>query len=390
MAGGSGAAGLRISRDGRKVAFFTGVDLQLLGADGTIRKLAVEPTWVTGLGWSPRGDELWYSDRNELRAVTPAGRQRVVYTHLSRVELHDVAGDGRVLVAPFDETSRVFFRGQGDKADRELTWLAWTVPNDLSADGRLMAFTEQNPNANEDRAVVYLRETSGAPPMKLGEGAWPRISHDNRLVVAVGLDSKEVVVFPVGAGPVIRVPLAGFGVDFAGLLSDGKTIWFIGKQRLQTPPPQQGKGPGSQLWLTDLSGAAPRAVTPEGVNLGVGRFTPDGTHVVGRKERVPLLYPLAGGEPVPLQGVEPSEVIASFASDGQAAFVYDGSKLPVAVFHVDLSTGKRELVREITPADRSGIGVLGGVSVRASADGRSYIYGFHQTLSDLYLIEGLR
>ncbi|MBK9090078.1 MAG: protein kinase [Holophagales bacterium] len=392
VAGGGGAAGLRISRDGRRVAFFTGADLRLLEADGTIRKLAGKTTWVTGLGWSPRDDELWYSDGNELRAVTPAGRQRVVYTHLGNLELHDVDVYGRVLAAAHEVTSRVFFRSVGDTADHELPWLAWTVASDLSPDGRLMAFTEDSPPGTSvsEGSVVYLRETSGAPPMKLGEGFWPRISTDGQLVAAVGLDGKEVVIYPVGAGPVTRVPLAGFIVHFTGLLPDGRTVWFIGQERPQTPAPQQGKGPGLRLWLTDLAGASPRAVTPEGVNLWTGRFTPDGTHVAGSKGKTELLFPLAGGEPVPLNGIEPGERIVGFEPDSRAAFVCDGLKLPVAVFRVDLRTGKRELIREITPADRSGIGVVANVSVRMSADGKSYLYGFHQMLSDLYLIEGLR
>jgi hypothetical protein len=62
--------------------------------------------------------------------------------------------------------------------------------------------------------------------MMLGEGLWPRISHDDRLVVAVGLDGKEVVVYPVRAGPVARILLAGF---------------LVAKERVPLPNPLAGE-----------------------------------------------------------------------------------------------------------------------------------------------------
>jgi hypothetical protein len=76
------------------------------------------------------------------------------------------------------------------------------------------------------------------------------------------------------------------------------------------------------------------------VNLGTGRLTPDGTYVVGSKGKAKLLFPLAGGEPVLLPGLEPGEAITSFEPDSRAAFVCDGLNLPVAVFRVDPTSGR--------------------------------------------------
>ena len=377
---------LRISRDGRSVAFFTGDAVKWLSADGEIRDLAsIEEGWSTGLAWSPRGNEVWYPAHNELRAVTLGGRQRVVYKNTTELELHDVAPDGRVLVAAVERTSRAFCRRAGDMADRELAWLDWPIVNDLSADGKWIAFFESELGVGF-KPVVYLRETNGALPMKLGEGLWPRLSADGRFVVAVRYDTREIVVYAVGAGPARRIPFGEIDVFSAGLLPDGVSLLLVGTER-----EKRGKGAprsAQRMWLTDLTGAKPRPLTPEGVSLQMPVFTPDGLYLVARLRGKPTLYPLAGGEPRSIPGLEANDRIGGFSADSQSAFVFRRFERPVPVFRLDLRTGRHELVQEIMPADRSGTNM--GVSVRISADGRSYCYEYHQYLSELYLIEGLR
>ena len=55
---------------------------------------------------------------------------------------------------------------------------------------------------------------------------------------------------------------------------------------------------------------------------------------------------------------------------------------------IDLATGKRTLWRSLSPADPAGVGQIGPIVM--APDGSSYIYGYHRTLSDLYLVEGLK
>jgi hypothetical protein len=58
------------------------------------------------------------------------------------------------------------------------------------------------------------------------------------------------------------------------------------------------------------------------------------------------------------------------------------------VYQLDLTTGKRTLWRSLAPADPAGVSQIGPIVM--TPDGRSYIYGYHRTLSDLYLVEGLK
>ena len=69
-------------------------------------------------------------------------------------------------------------------------------------------------------------------------------------------------------------------------------------------------------------------------------------------------------------------------------FVMTRGQIPAQVFRVDVGSGQRTLWRSFEPADSAGIDTIRGVLV--SADDKSYVYGYSRTLSDLYLVQGLK
>jgi hypothetical protein len=58
------------------------------------------------------------------------------------------------------------------------------------------------------------------------------------------------------------------------------------------------------------------------------------------------------------------------------------------VSKLDVQTGKRELWRDLMPAD--GAGIVNISPVLATPDGSGYVYGYFRILSDMYLVEGLK
>jgi hypothetical protein len=55
---------------------------------------------------------------------------------------------------------------------------------------------------------------------------------------------------------------------------------------------------------------------------------------------------------------------------------------------LDYQTGKRELVREIAPADQAGVNSQFGIVV--TPDATAYAYSTVQMLHELYLVDGLK
>jgi hypothetical protein len=62
--------------------------------------------------------------------------------------------------------------------------------------------------------------------------------------------------------------------------------------------------------------------------------------------------------------------------------------MPAKVYLVDVATGRRELWKQLIPADAAGV-IQVGIAL-PSADGGSCVYTYTRQLSDLFEVDGLR
>ena len=99
------------------------------------------------------------------------------------------------------------------------------------------------------------------------------------------------------------------------------------------------------------------------------------------------LFPVEGGDPKLVPGMQPGEIATAWTADGRSLFVMARGQVPSQVFRVDLSSGQRTLWKMIEPADAAGIDTVGRVLM--SSDTTSYVYSYVRTLSDLYLVQAL-
>jgi len=96
-----------------------------------------------------------------------------------------------------------------------------------------------------------------------------------------------------------------------------------------------------------------------------------------------LFYPLSGGAPHPVAGLRPQDRIVRFSSDGRSLYVLENSDIPIRISRLDLSTGKRELWKELNPSDPAGIREF--KTVLLTPDGKYYVYGLTRSVTSLYL-----
>jgi hypothetical protein len=293
----------------------------------------------------------------------------------ANVTLHDIAPDGRLLIAHTSDRGESAVLAPGETIERNFSWLDASMIVDLTRDGRLALLTEIGQGGGRSNSV-FVRGTDGTPAIRLGDGRALAISPNGQWVaVAPSLPAPYLELLPTGAGEARRLEVPGMQFRNARWLPDG--------ERIVASVMQDGRG--AALYVLPLSGEPPRAITPAGAPLGLWALAPDGSAVaVTHRKAEARIYPIGGGEPRPAIGVRKNDGVRAWIERG--LLVSNRENLDT-YFIVDPVSGRRERWRQTLPADASGIMDTGNLVV--TPDGRTYGYWWHRALSDLYLLSGV-
>jgi eukaryotic-like serine/threonine-protein kinase len=336
-----------------------------------------------GLAWSPDGAEVWFtsttvSNDRFLNGVTLTGKKRLLAREPGTLTLQDITPDGRVLLTR--DVTRVGMVGvpPGGTKETDLSWLDWSAPNDLSADGKTLLFTESGQGGGENYST-YLRTTDGGPAMRLGTGSGYALSPDKKWVLGNRLEAPESTLMPTGPGESRKLTHGGVTLVRARWLPDGKRFVFIGNE----------KDRGLRLWVQSIDSDKPTPISPEGIRAAQWVISPDGKQVgAAQSDRKGYLFPVDGGEPRPIPQFPEGYIPVGWSEDGKSLFIYNPGDLPAKVDRLNLTTGQRQPWRTLAPADAAGVTDIGPILI--TPNGNSYVYEYGRTLSDLYLVEGIK
>lgn len=98
--------------------------------------------------------------------------------------------------------------------------------------------------------------------------------------------------------------------------------------------------------------------------------------------------PVAPGQPRPIPGFTAADVPIGWSADGRNLYAFRHGEFPAKVYTLDIENNQKKLVKQLMPRDPAGVNIIHPILV--TSDGRSYVYGYRRTLSDLYLVEGLK
>jgi serine/threonine protein kinase/Tol biopolymer transport system component len=383
----------RISPKGDRVAF---IDHPVVGDDGgTIavvdlagNRKTLSTTWISaqGLAWSPNGDEIWFTATHEgfgrpVRAIDLSGHERLLARAPGALMLLDVARDGRILLVRDTNRREIKAHIGGESEGRELSWFDLSLPIALSHDGKTLLFAEAG-EAGGAAYGIYIRGTDGSPATRLGDGIAADLSPDGKWALCITQTSPgQLFLLPTKAGQPKVVTNDAIDRIAAAWHPDGKRIIFSGSEL----------GHGLRLYVQDLQGGKPRPITPEGGGTTTTDVivSSDGKLVVGvGGDGTPWFFPVEEGEPRPVPGVRTEEHVDGFAADGKSFFAHNLAGLPGLINRIELTTGRRTAWKEIVPADAAGVDQIGGIEI--TADLKSYVYSYGRTLSDLYVVKGVK
>jgi len=382
---------IRFSPKGDRLAF---IDHPLRGDDGgTIsvvdlngKKSDLTQRWASafGLAWSPSGNEVWFTATatgfsRSLRGVSLSGTLRELLSAPGTLTLHDVGAGGRALISRDAMRSGAVGLAPGENKERDLSWQDWTVPFAITEDGKLVLFTESG-EAGGGEYAVFIRDTNGGSAVRLGQGSSRALSPDGKwaLVLRQNISPPDFVLLPTGVGQQRALPTGNVSPNFGQFSPDSKRLLFDGHEA----------GHASRIYVMNLDGGQPRAITPEGFSLRGHSLSPDGKRIAILSGDGIALGSIDGGEPQPVRGSQPGDLPLRWAKDGQGLLVGTRGETSCPVSRLDVQTGARTPWRTFSVSDTAS--VIGAACPLISADEEHYVFGYTRNLSDLFLVEHLK
>jgi serine/threonine protein kinase/Tol biopolymer transport system component len=382
---------IRFSPKGDRLAF---IDHPLRGDDGgTIsvvdlngKKSDLTERWASafGLAWSPSGNEIWFTATatgfsRSLRGVSLSGKLRELLSAPGTLTLHDVGAGGRALISRDAMRSGAVGLAPGENKERDLSWQDWTVPFAITEDGKLVLFTESG-EAGGGEYAVFIRDTNGGSAIRLGQGSSRALSPDGKwaLVLRQNMSPPDFVLLPTGVGQQRALPTGNVSPNFGQFFPDSKRLVFDGHE----------PGHASRVYLMDLDGGQPRAITPEGFSLRGHSLSPDGKRIAMVTGDGIALGSVDGGEPQLARGSQAGDLPLRWTKDGQGLLIGTRGETSCPVSRLDIQTGARTPWKAFSASDVAG--VVGAACPLLAADEEHYVTGYTRNLSDLFLVEHLK
>ena len=376
----------RVSPDGRRIAFLEhplhdddrGWPAVVEVANKAKQNLLPEFDSISGIAWSSNGQDVCFASNNTIQCAGIAKPDvRIVVRGSQRLVLHDIAADGRMLAETYNPGGTLVTGEVGGKPV-DLSWQDSAFPIDFSADGGRLLFESLDYG-------IYLRGLDGGTPVLLGDGIPAGFSPDGRSLPALAPGVPTTIsIVPTGAGATKALPRGRLeGHTWAVWMPDGQHIVISASE----------SGHGSRLYVQDTAGGEPRAFSGDGVRLMTYLprvVSPDGRLVIAvGPDQQPALYPIAGGDPLPIAALG-NDLMPIGWGETSAVIYARGRSLDrlVPIFKVDPTTGRRQPLGELGPANPTGAPLV--LLIQISRNGRQYAYTTIQKLGTIFVIDQVK
>jgi eukaryotic-like serine/threonine-protein kinase len=392
---------IRVSPDGQRVGF---LEHPMYGdnrghvalyENGKARRLSTEQSGLEGLAWSRDGREIWCTGGNasiwkllafDARTTSP-NDGRVVWFVPTQLEILDIDARGRVLLTANELSGPLRGATAGDARDRDLGWNGWTLPGAVSRDGR--SLLSSMINTDDPNYTVLIRLMNGAVPVQIGSGRAQAISADGKWALSITpSEPRHVLLLPTGAGESQQIDIGDLSPTVAVFVPGKLTVAAVG---LRAGAPAAAivdvkSGKRTDLALPELAG---RVLTRH--RFMPTHASPDGSLLaIAADDGKVLAWSLAGGQPPRgLASLAANEVFAGWSADPSRIYVVGWTVPKGRIEAIDVTTGRRTFVRDITIEDPAGM-LMAQPDLYLSADATSYAYGYTRMLSTLYVVTGLK
>jgi Tol biopolymer transport system component len=220
--------------------------------------------------------------------------------------------------------------------------------------------------------------------VRLGEGVALALSPDGKWALSQLTFPSRLMLLPVGVGQPKTLTRPGLTyVGGGGFFPDGRRVVFTAQEN----------GAPSRVYVQDIDSGEPRPVGPPGTTLPT--VAPDGRTIAAlAPDRQMILFSIDAGEARPCPGTLSGDIPIRWSADGRALFfVRHSSGLTAEIHELELATRRRKQLWKLAVQDAAGAyhpGLGPGPGIPLTPDGKSYAYSYVRSLSDLYLVDGLK
>jgi serine/threonine protein kinase/Tol biopolymer transport system component len=373
-----GARMPRVSPDGKLVAFIVGdpTAIEIWDLQGQ-RHTTHNDTFAWGLAWSPDSREVWFSGSDThsgydraIYALGLSGEARLVARVPGPITIQDIAPDGKgALVMSGAGVTSLTVLHAGQTQEQTIDLFGRTDFFTLSDDDRWILAHENREGAEG----TYRLATDGSERVSLGPGRALGLSPDGNLALVERQD--QLLLLPTGAGQATTLPINSGrqpNLNSAAQWSPDGKLFVLFEQEKH----------GDRIYVLD--GEHWRPVTSEGADVGFA-VSPDGRWVAAAISGTTRLFPIDGSGERPLTGAEGTPI--RWSSDGWL-FIRSRGQFPTRIYRHEIATGRNQPWREITPADPTGLFLIGGVQV--VKNGEICVYAGTRGFNELFYARGLR
>jgi serine/threonine protein kinase len=386
----------RISPDGKWIAFAdhqnaNGDDegsVALIAADGKgdgnnkEKLLSTGWTSLEGIVWPPSSDEIWFTSTitgsgANPRAVTLSGKVRSLTNVPGGMWLEDLRNGMALMIT---HRRRIGIRGvpPSGKAEVELGWFGWSILGDLTPDGRKVLFEEAGDGGGANY-TIFVRDTDGSPPVRIGEGVGLAISPDGKWVITQPAKGGPLRLVPTGAGEARQLTHDTVSYEKVRWLANGKQLLASGVDA----------GHGARDYLIEVSSGDSRPITGEGI---VGVFpSPDGRSTAAQGPDGKWgVFPIGGGDLRLIPGLDSNYRVSGWSHDGGAIYAAAARRREktAMVYRINPVTGKSDLWK--TFGEELPVGALSYGASYSEGDAGAYVYLYDEILSQAFVVRGMK
>jgi eukaryotic-like serine/threonine-protein kinase len=379
---------VRISRDGRRVAFAehpilhddAGQVAVVDTANGSKHVLGSGWASLLGLAWSASGTEVWFTAarsgaERSLMAVTLDGRTRLVAQTAGGMHLRDVAPSGEVVVDRSNSHMLMSSGNLDEASQQDISWLDWSRPVAISADGTTILFDESGTGGGAGYSVfLYTHHTQS--PRQIGSGRAMDLSDDEQWALAQDAsDPTKLSLISVARQSAQAIQGHGFVYQWSKFIPRSQEILVGGRF----------PGHGAGIYRQHLPDGMPALVT-SGVEFDDPVIDSTGRFAAGVSDRCEVtVVDLTSGQHRAVKAGRATYPVVLI--DQNRALARTLADKTISLDFLDLRSGEASPFKKIEASDMTGVSGLFPVYVAKNLN--NYVYSRLETYSDLFLISGL-